>query len=1168
MILVVALLGILFVAGVAFLQTVTFQSKAIQAETDTREDEAVVDAVEDLVISAMTRSWMGENGVPYRGAGKLLYEVPNSGGTLRELESWINYGETPGVSSLLAGIEPFEGVFQDDAERLVWGAHTDLRLLMNDRLVPQRNSEFPADRARPNWDWEVGSIDIYQDGPPDDDLVDADGDGIADSVGVTLSLLDLIPSAQWDETVNRLRAPDGTTDDITVGVRVVSHGGMVNPNYSHPLLVDEVWNDALPLQWDTSGNRSFVPGQYAPEIEEQALRHRSLMPSRMLPDTLLQQDLRTRLFANVSPLVGMFQPQSGTTGDFADHRWWPFDAAAEDPTLGNIGGGPFRRMMDPNPTVADPYVVTDAARYDRRHLTTTISYDDLLICGVQFPEGHPAAGQDVVEWMKADTDRRKLFHLDNYPYLPNPPSLRLTGASEADENAGMVGSAIDGRVGRIQLSLPFLDDWLAAPPNNTTLDGLASIADTDPRKQRFIGMIRDMFWVMLWNSPDFNRDGSYAYDATYAAGSDDFDRAVTAASLTANLIDFADSDDEPTRVMAVDGNGNSLNREVYGLERQPFITEVVSIMPGMVGGATPGAPDHANIIYAVELFNPYVTALPVPANRYKIVFNDPANPRPYDVPQLALGIPAGGFVTFFATDNPSPGGLLPPGAVNLGNLSPLPQTPFGPTTVVELVRTINATDIVVDRFDVSAGGAVEFGGQTATPNIGPASIQRDADPADPLRRWRAVVPIVGPEDTNAHTLSAPNTYVNVNIRPVQADVSNAGSLADAYPTTGTLLLLMRHAHLYDTSAVPPGTPFNQVGATAQTGGSSAFPTDLATRFDQIDNGRMPAFDVGDTGASVAGSKPYYHTSPKDYITLTGWSGYPRGPASLPWGLLVFDYFTALPLETNPADFEQLLYSIDYPPTDYVKPKVDQAGLRVYGRIDVNVAPWKVLTGLPLIAGKDLPGAGPTITGPTSSFFDKLKSVYPSDDTNNTDWFDKCQTALGWQAARAIVAYRDGLNNFPVGCSGEFCPGDYRDRIEGPFDEPTTPYLLGMRQGKGFLSIGELANVRHPDRLTDRPIFRIDNGAVGSGVAAGNPTEDYVEGVALLVALGDWVTTRSHVFTIYGTIRGDGSDPTEVDRRAIRFETTVDRLPTFFDHKASPQRIGQRTIGRYLEARTD
>jgi hypothetical protein len=156
----------------------------------------------------------------------------------------------------------------------------------------------------------------------------------------------------------------------------------------------------------------------------------------------------------------------------------------------------------------------------------------------------------------------------------------------------------------------------------------------------------------------------------------------------------------------------------------------------------------------------------------------------------------------------------------------------------------------------------------------------------------------------------------------------------------------------------------------------------------------------------------------------------------------------------------------------------------------------------------------------------------------------------------------------VGCAGDACPGDFRDRTEGPLDPPTTPYIAGMRQGKGFLSVGELANVRHPDRLTDRPIFRIDNGAVGRGVAAGNPTEDYVEGVALLVALGDWVTTRSHVFTIYGTIRGDGSDPTEVDRRAIRFETTVDRLPTFFDHKASPQRIGQRTIGRYLEARAD
>ena len=57
----------------------------------------------------------------------------------------------------------------------------------------------------------------------------------------------------------------------------------------------------------------------------------------------------------------------------------------------------------------------------------------------------------------------------------------------------------------------------------------------------------------------------------------------------------------------------------------------------------------------------------------------------------------------------------------------------------------------------------------------------------------------------------------------------------------------------------------------------------------------------------------------------------------------------------------------------------------------------------------------------------------------------------------------------------------------------------------------------------------------------------------MVSLGDWVTTRSHVFTVYGTVSGDA-----VSDNKIRFQETIDRLPSLLDGNG-PERIGDRII---------
>jgi hypothetical protein len=227
--------------------------------------------------------------------------------------------------------------------------------------------------------------------------------------------------------------------------------------------------------------------------------------------------------------------------------------------------------------------------------------------------------------------------------------------------------------------------------------------------------------------------------------------------------------------------------------------------------------------------------------------------------------------------------------------------------------------------------------------------------------------------------------------------------------------------------------------------------------------------------------------------------------------LVFDYFTALPLNNvyNPL--------IDFDPAERstTMPTVDQAGLRVHGRVSINAAPWKVLAGVPRAHADELPiynllGGSPT--------FPQIA---------DTDGDTATPEVLGANLAQTIVAYRD------------------RRDIPGIVSYATVPE-------RGFLTIGELA-------------FASGASDDAYNFDAGNTT-DYLQAAARLVALSDWVTTRGHVFTIYGQIRGVG-DRSVVDSRAIRFQETVDRLPSMFDGSL-PRRIGRRTVGAYNDARSD
>jgi hypothetical protein len=451
------------------------------------------------------------------------------------------------------------------------------------------------------------------------------------------------------------------------------------------------------------------------------------------------------------------------------------------------------------------------------------------------------------------------------------------------------------------------------------------------------------------------------------------------------------------------------------------------------------------------------------------------------------------------------------------------------------------------------------------------------------------------------TLGTWNSVTNSEIHPVEVNFANTGQFGarlysesnPSFPTTGTMALLMRTAGRAVTDFTPPSVggatgslrdlAFNTgLAASTETTkrtedspGNVVWQGVTAEHYEQIDNGRLPLFDVVDD------AHPLHHLPPS---LFKAWDptgtlanrvsrALPGELHTLPWGQRLFDYFTALPLsnggpyEFDTSDPDQTFWSF--------APRVDQGGLRVHGRINLNAAPWKVLAGLPLVPIQDLGGLPTAIV-------EKVRSVY-ADPGNLVD-----AQPIGPELAQAIVAYRDARQF--VDNAGNDVTGNYDTGVRAFGSTTTDLYGRGWthsspaaRRGTGFMTVGELANIRHTgaqqflgaDGSAYRSRYRIDVGVMGGDIGGDRNNEDFVTAAAMLIALGDWMSVRSHVYTVYGHIRGVEdrtiTDPAlrllDTDARAIRFQETIDRLPVL-DGRGRPVRIGERTVGKYTDINND
>jgi len=248
---------------------------------------------------------------------------------------------------------------------------------------------------------------------------------------------------------------------------------------------------------------------YSVPVEEAILRRRMLLPPRIIAPSLLhgnsfldpadspygEADLATRLFP---PILG---DQSGVGFETVyenGHRYLPFMLTDKDRYDPRDKDSPYLWVMRMEPLTSDRFDDTGNA-YDRRHLVTTVSYDDLLSRGGRWRD---FAGRDwdLLEKMREANRAVDLpgqrppvpFEYPNYPH--NIPDQ----TRPSDDHDAVVcdwptrdACRFDSRKGRLLLSLPWLDNAFSDDGD----DGNDLI--TKQQRQR---LIHDVFMMLVRNA--------------------------------------------------------------------------------------------------------------------------------------------------------------------------------------------------------------------------------------------------------------------------------------------------------------------------------------------------------------------------------------------------------------------------------------------------------------------------------------------------------------------------------------------------------------------------------------------------------------------------------------------------------------------------------------------
>lgn len=256
--------------------------------------------------------------------------------------------------------------------------------------------------------------------------------------------------------------------------------------------------------------------------------------------------------------------------------------------------------------------------------------------------------------------------------------------------------------------------------------------------------------------------------------------------------------------------------------------------------------------------------------------------------------------------------------------------------------TMPASAVNPNALPTIGGGAYIY---TPGAVVTPFQPKNWADPLPTTERFAPIAPLMtmnaGPVDLDLVAGVNPDPlYVRLNSLPMFGNTNDLRPRS--FPTVGYMLYTPRYAHVQRQQIVGPPIPtsfksmpasltmFRAWQAVVDNNNLSTLETHGKLFDYPCDFGHMPIFDNRQdlTDAPGAGSTD---SDPAEYMRTFG---------TIPWGQLVFDYFTTL---------------------DPTRTDVDP--LEVPGRININTASWYVLSKLPMI-------------GPLTNTTDPLKQHMP------------------------------------------------------------------------------------------------------------------------------------------------------------------------------------------------
>lgn len=1066
LVMVISMLVMLFVFGTTFLLTARFDKIVARDEAKITGGGAAAGNSQAAKVAALISAdirrqlrddLVGGTGLPYDG---------------KNLKSDVtkDFGDAPGVDGLLAALEPhFDNTLGDSVWYRMTAPHDNLDLLKqgNNQNYPVGTSEATLTNVPLNVALDPGLLPdvswpgvynmqyewwIEQGANSGVTVPDAEGDGMPSSmIWSSIDRPDDLNTPQDEALVldEAVTAMGSYGSRYDAAVRAIPNGAMVT--VYHEQTPDGTYQqtpDALVAVVRQPGDPNL--NTIAANETIDPLAEEPVLRNRFfLPRDFTDPQNRPSFLEQLWPDTLLPASLQFSTPNGPRYRSWPIDYAPF--TLTAAAFTSELQWWENHLFPLDGVGALNPS-YDHRHLITTISYDDIYRRRV-----------------KATDEYKQVMQAGALPATPVPLSLILNHYPNFAPNFNTPNSAAKGNV---MFSLRGLYNV------NTPAPGIR-----DPVKGQQLTYLYAYFRAMLENVDN---------KVPLQNGSQ---RNKRAAALAINTWDYFDSDQVPTfsdEIYGIEGDYTYTGQSpVLGIEGQPFITEAY------VNDSDTGTAGFEQ--YAVELFNPW----------------------PYDIILVGDGTlansewgfsnGAGGAIFPLAETITIPAattvGLVNIGTRNVAILSnvagvsaiaaqsgldiqnqPGLNSLDGPSGRVALHRKVLTNWIKVDQIDASNAtedSVTSWPLNPATDVGASASLQRELFSESGMTRstWRFCV---GAEkESGTETLGAANLVTRGNVAGIPLVWNDTGMPEKAFPTTGSLLL---------------------VAAAANEGGKafSEVVLDDPDRVDQIDNGHMPIFDQQDDNDPInlrANVWEPWNTTATDY-----------NGEDLPWGQLVYDYFTVLPVEAVTAGNRA-----KYAGLPLVERVVDGGGNDIYGprvkgRININAAPWTIMDGIPVLANTSAELPVPELLNLPATIDNPTYGT----PAQTLEWFEN--NGGVWtitpRFAQLIQSYRENRD-----VEGSQVMGD----------GVVIARRLGARNGDGLLSVGEMANVI----LSAGNVF-------DQGWNTQNPNINYLDAVAPLVRMTDWVTVKSNVFTVYTTI----ADREEKDG-TIRMVQTIDRTNTLY-----------------------